>query len=62
MNILSLKAIIDKYAPKEEEKTENKPVYVCKVCGFEYVGDLENEPADYKCPICAMPKTAFEKQ
>ncbi len=56
------KAIIDKYAKKEGEKTENKPVYVCKVCGFEYVGDLDSEPADYKCPICSMPKTAFEKQ
>ena len=55
------KAIIDKYAPKEE-KTENKPVYVCKVCGFEYTGDLDSEPADYKCPICGCTKTAFEKQ
>ncbi len=56
------KAIIDKYAPKYEEKTDNKTVYVCKVCGFEYVGDLNSEPDDYKCPICGMPKTAFEKQ
>ncbi|MBR1681320.1 rubrerythrin [bacterium] len=56
-------AIIEKYAPKDEEKTENnKPVYVCKVCGFEYSGDLDSEPADYKCPICGMPKTVFEKQ
>ncbi|MBQ9245066.1 rubrerythrin [bacterium] len=54
------KAIIDKYAPKEDEKTENKPVYVCKICGFEYSGDIENEGSDYKCPICGMPKTAFE--
>lgn len=52
------KAIIDKYAPKEDK--ENKPVYVCKVCGFEYVGDLDKEGADYKCPVCNMPKSAFE--
>ena len=54
------KAIIEKYAPKED--FDDKPRYVCKVCGFEYTGNLENEPADYKCPLCAMPKTAFEKQ
>lgn len=54
------KAFIDKYAPKEE--TENKPVYVCKVCGFEYTGDIDKEGADYKCPLCGMPRTAFEKQ
>lgn len=55
------KAIIDKYAPKELTDDLNKPVYVCAVCGFEYVGDLDKEPDDYKCPICAMPKTAFKK-
>lgn len=54
------KAIIEKYAPKED--LTGKPKYICKVCGFEYIGDLENESADYKCPICAMPKTAFEKE
>ena len=53
------KAIIDKYSPKED--TSNKPVYVCKVCSFEYVGDLDKEPDDYKCPICGMPKTVFSK-
>ena len=55
------KEILEKYAP-QEENVENKAVYICKVCGFEYVGDLENEPDDYKCPVCGMPKTAFDKQ
>ena len=55
------KAIIDKYAPKEDESIPNKTVYVCKVCGFEYSGDLEKEHDDFKCPICNMPKTAFNK-
>lgn len=55
------KAVIEKYAPKEE-KAENKPVYACRVCGFEYTGDIDKEGADYKCPICGMPRTAFEKQ
>lgn len=54
-------AIINKYAPKEDEDNLNKPVYVCSVCGFEYVGNLDSEPDDYKCPICGMPKSAFKK-
>ena len=56
------KTIIDKYAGVNIEENKDKNVYVCKVCGFEYVGDLDSEPADYKCPICAMSKTVFEKQ
>lgn len=56
------KAIIEKYAPKEDEDNTGKPVYVCQFCGFEYVGDLEGEPADYKCPICGMAKAVFKKQ
>ena len=56
------KAIIEKYAPKENENISNKPVYVCQVCGFEYTGDIEKESDDYKCPICLMPKTTFKKQ
>lgn len=55
--------IINKYAPKESNQDEkNKTIYVCKVCGFEYEGDLEKEQDDYKCPICGMPKTVFKKE
>ena len=54
-------AIIKKYAPKDDEQNiEGTPLYVCQVCGFEYAGDLNKEPDDYKCPICGMPKTAFK--
>ena len=56
------KAIIDKYAPKEDDNSADKPKYVCKVCGFEYAGDLNKEPADYKCPICGCAKGVFEQQ
>ena len=56
------KAIIDKYAPKEDKDNSNKPVYVCSVCGFEYIGDIDNEPDDYICPICACKKGVFKKQ
>ncbi len=55
-------AIIDKYAPKEDKENTNKPVYVCSVCGFEYTGDLDKEPDDYKCPICGCAKGVFKKQ
>ena len=30
----------------------------CKVCKYEYEGDL---PEDFKCPICKQPASAFEK-
>ena len=55
-------AIIEKYAPKEDEDNTGKPIYVCSVCGFEYVGDFDSEPADYKCPICGCAKSVFKKQ
>lgn len=55
-------AIIDKYAPKDEEYSTDKAVYVCSVCGFEYSGDLNSEPDNYICPICGMPKSVFKKQ
>lgn len=55
------KAIIDKYAPKEDNDNSGKQIYVCSVCGFEYEGDLNNEPDDYKCPICGCAKSIFKK-
>ena len=48
----------DKYAPKNEAAPEK--VYVCSVCGFVYEGDLETEPADYKCPLCGCAKGVFK--
>ena len=56
------KAIIEKYAPKEDEDNSNKPVYVCSVCGYEYVGNLDEESDDYICPICGCKKGVFKKQ
>ncbi len=35
-------------------------VYVCKVCGYEYVGNLDDEPDDYVCPLCHKGKEYFE--
>ncbi|MBO6101930.1 MAG: hypothetical protein J6P03_01605 [Opitutales bacterium] len=59
----ALQSIIEKYAPKNAEICQaKKPVYVCKVCGFEYEGDLSQEPDGYLCPVCGMPKSVFELQ
>ena len=56
------KAIIDKYAGVNEEENKNKNVYLCSVCGFEYVGDLDKESDDYICPICGCKKGVFKLQ
>ena len=57
------KAIIDKYAPGVNiEENKDKKVYVCSICGFEYVGDLDKESDDYICPICGCKKGVFKKQ
>lgn len=46
------------------DKTENsgEKVYVCKVCGYEYIGDLSDEPDDYVCPICHKGKEYFTEK
>ncbi len=40
---------------KEEEKMER---YRCSVCGYIHEGPLS---ADFKCPVCKQPASAFEK-
>ena len=60
---IKTEAIYNKYAPKEETTaTESKKTYVCSVCGFEYEGELNDEPDDYKCPICGCTKGVFKEQ
>lgn len=45
---------------KNTEKGENKMnKWKCKVCGYIYEG--EELPADFTCPICRQPASAFEK-
>ena len=34
-------------------------LYVCPVCGYEYVGDINDEDDSYVCPLCGQPKSAF---
>lgn len=50
----------------KEEKTmaEVQEKWVCTVCGYVYDGEMpfEDLPDDWKCPLCAAPKSAFKKQ
>ncbi|MBR2518795.1 MAG: rubrerythrin [Selenomonadaceae bacterium] len=48
--------ILDKYAPKNP--TPAQKTFVCKVCGYEHVGDAPPE----KCPLCGQPSTAFTEK
>ena len=43
-----------------EEAAAPTAKWVCKVCGFVYEGDAL--PADYKCPVCGVDASMFEKQ
>ena len=52
-----LQKLLDKYGKNIE--TAGKKVFVCRCCGFEYVGDLDSEPEAYVCPVCGMPKKVF---
>ncbi len=54
--------IIAKYKPADKsiEAAPDKKVYVCPVCGYEYVGDIDGEPDDWTCPLCGQPKSAFK--
>lgn len=45
--------------PKPKEEKQNKTVWRCKVCGYEYIG--EELPDDFICPICKHPASDFEK-
>lgn len=51
-------------AVKSTAKGEKKMAkWVCKVCNYEYDGDVpfEDLPDDYVCPVCGVGKDEFEK-
>lgn len=56
-----IKEIFEKYKP-EKVDTEGKKVYVCPICGYEYVGDINSEPEDWTCPLCGQPKNVFKEK
>ncbi len=45
--------------PKPQPAEDNKPGWVCKICGYVYEG--ENLPADYVCPLCKHGPEDFER-
>lgn len=49
----------DHIKPKPQPVEENKPGWVCKICGYVYEG--EELPADYVCPLCKHGAEDFEK-
>lgn len=53
-----LQELLDKY--QQNVDTTGKMVYVCGVCGYEYVGDLDAEAEDFVCPVCGMSKKVFK--
>ena len=51
-----MQEILEQYG---QTKAPEGKTYVCAVCGYEYVGDLDAEGDDYVCPICGQPKKVF---
>lgn len=43
--------------PKPEENRSQENVWICDICGYEYVGD--ELPDDFVCPICKHGKADF---
>ena len=54
-----LEELIKKFKPKDIETVTQK-VFVCPLCGYEHIGDLDKEPEDWVCPLCGQPKSAFK--
>ena len=53
--------LLKKYNPPKVD-TAGKKIYVCPVCGYEYIGDINAEPDDWTCPLCGQPKSAFKEK
>ena len=56
-----IKELLEKYKPAKAD-TAGKKVYVCPICGYEYVGDINSEPDDWTCPLCGQPKSVFKEK
>ena len=54
-----LAELLKKYNPVETDLT-GKTAYICQVCGYIHVGDINDEPDTYTCPLCGQPKSAFK--
>ncbi len=54
-----LRKMLEKHHPELLDDT-GKKIYVCGVCGYEFVGDLNGAPEDFVCPVCGQPKKVFQ--
>ena len=52
-------AYMDRSGDLKQGGAKNMAKWKCKICGYIYEGD--ELPADFKCPICKQPASAFEK-
>ncbi len=50
----------DHIKPKPQPKENDKPGWICKICGYVYEG--EELPADFICPLCKHGAEDFERQ
>ena len=50
-------------APTYQAEEKSGGRYVCRICKYEYSGDVpfEQLPDDWVCPVCGAPKSRFEK-
>ena len=53
-----LQSLLTRYEVEGNKMLENTGVYVCTVCGYLHEGSIDNEPADYVCPVCGGQMTA----
>lgn len=51
--------LLKKYSVEKVSTPEQK-IFVCPVCGYEYVGDINAESDEWTCPLCGQPKSAFK--
>ena len=56
-----IKELLEKYKPVKAD-TAGQKIYVCPICGYEYVGDINSEPDDWTCPLCGQPKSVFKEK
>lgn len=54
-----LQKLLDRY--QQHVDTTGRKIYVCGVCGYEYVGELDAEPEDFVCPVCGQSKKVFRR-
>ncbi len=54
-----LQNLLERY--QQNVDTAGRKIYVCGVCGYEYVGELDDEPEDFVCPVCGQSKKVVRR-